>query len=189
MVRGGANDPQARAIDAATPRDADTVDPLSVLIDALDSKVSTPLPGGVSSDIRVVEADGKRYCIKQALPRLKVAAEWRAPVERNHSEAEWLRVAETICPEAVPKVLYENKAAGWFVMEYLPPERYPVWKSQLRDGIVDPQVAAAVGPSARAHPCGDCAERRHRRRFATDHIFFPIRAEPYLIATGRQHRI
>src|SRR6185436_4675573 len=79
------------------------------------------------------------------------------------------------------------QARGWFAMEYLPPERYPVWKSQLRDGIVDPQVAAAVGRQlARIHAAtarsDDIAER-----FATDHIFFPIRAEPYLIATGRQH--
>ena len=38
-------------------------------------------------------------------------------------------------PEAVPRVLYEDQSAGLFVMEYLPPARYPVWKEQLRDGL------------------------------------------------------
>ena len=145
------------------------------------------LPGGVSSDIRVIEFEGHRYCVKQALAQLKVKADWRAPIERNHSEAEWLRTVRGIAPEAVPEVLYEDEAGGWFAMEYLPPERYPVWKSQLRDGIIEPQAAAEVGRQlGRIHSAtagrDDIAER-----FATDHIFFPIRAEPYLIATGRQH--
>ena len=44
----------------------------------------TPLEGGVSSDIwRVDLADGRTLCVKRALPRLKVAAEWTAPVSRN----------------------------------------------------------------------------------------------------------
>ncbi len=73
---------------------------------------AVPLTGGVSSDIRMIEHEGKRYCLKQALARLKVQADWRAPVERNHSEAEWLRTAGQIAPESVPRVLYEDEPAG-----------------------------------------------------------------------------
>ena len=165
----------------------DAGNPLATLIDAVDLGAATPLLGGVSSDIRVIEAGGKHFCIKQALPRLKVKADWRAPVERNHSEAEWLRVAGTICPDAVPKVLYEDRAAGRFAMEYLPPDQFPVWKAQLRDGIVDRAVAATVGERlARIH-AATAGSEDIAERFATDHIFFPIRAEPYLIATGRAH--
>ncbi len=51
----------------------------------------TPLTGGVSSDISLVEAGGRRFCIKRALPRLKVAALWEAPVERNAAEAAYMR--------------------------------------------------------------------------------------------------
>ena len=43
----------------------------------------TPLPGGVSSDIWRVDLASGPICIKRALPKLKVAADWRAPVERN----------------------------------------------------------------------------------------------------------
>jgi hypothetical protein len=72
-------------------------------------------------------------------------------------------------------------------MEYLPPETYPVWKTQLRDGIIDSNVAAMVGERlARIH-ASTAGSEQIAERFATDHIFFPIRAEPYLIATGRAH--
>src|SRR5437773_1553640 len=36
------------------------------------------LPGGVSSDIWLVHAEGISFCVKRALPRLRVAAAWRA---------------------------------------------------------------------------------------------------------------
>jgi aminoglycoside phosphotransferase (APT) family kinase protein len=147
----------------------------------------TPLTGGVSSDISRVDARGATFCVKRALAKLKVAADWRAPVARNHSEAEWLRVAGAIVPDAVPRLLAEDADAGLFAMEWLPPERYPVWKSELRDGRIDTAFAAAVG---------DCIARIHaataRRddmaaRFANDAIFHPIRLEPYLLATAARH--
>ena len=58
----------------------------------------TPLTGGVSSDIRLVEVDGRRFCVKRALPRLKVAALWEAPVDRNAAEA-W-SVAKPAAPRS-----------------------------------------------------------------------------------------
>ncbi len=36
-----------------------------------------PLAGGVSSDIHLVETAARAFCVKRALPRLKVAALWR----------------------------------------------------------------------------------------------------------------
>ncbi|MFM8614199.1 MAG: hypothetical protein ACKOC9_05670 [Alphaproteobacteria bacterium] len=46
------------------------------------------LAGGVSSDIwRLTLPDGQEICVKRALPKLKVAADWRAPVVRNIYEA------------------------------------------------------------------------------------------------------
>ena len=42
-----------------------------------------PLAGGVSSDIWRVDTARGPVCAKRALARLRVAAEWRAPVERN----------------------------------------------------------------------------------------------------------
>ena len=82
----------------------------------------------------------------RALPRLRVAQLWEAPVIRNHYEAAWFRVAGRICPQAVPGLLGEDAADGMFAMEYLDPGAYPVWKHLLRDGHADPASAASVVP-------------------------------------------
>jgi aminoglycoside phosphotransferase (APT) family kinase protein len=146
-----------------------------------------PLAGGVSSDIYRVDLPEGPICVKRALPRLKVAADWRAPVERNRWEVEWMRIAGAIAPAAVPEILGEDRAAGCFAMAYLPPETYPVWKAQLQAGAIDPATAAAVGDVlGRIHAA--TAERPEvAARFPTDAIFHAIRLEPYLVAAGRAH--
>lgn len=60
------------------------------------------LTGGVSGDVFRVDLASGPICIKRALPRLKVAAEWLAPVERIHSEADWFRFAGGVEPGCVP---------------------------------------------------------------------------------------
>ena len=146
-----------------------------------------PLTGGVSSDIVRVEQGARVFAVKRALARLKVAAEWRAPVERNGYELAWLRVAGGIVPEAVPEILGEDPAHGLFAMTYLDPAAYPVWKAQLRDGRVDLAFAAEVGARiARIH-AATAGDGALAARFSTDHIFHPIRLEPYLEATAARH--
>ena len=44
------------------------------------------LSGGVSSDIWRVDLSRGPVCVKRALPRLRVAQLWEAPVERNRYE-------------------------------------------------------------------------------------------------------
>jgi aminoglycoside phosphotransferase (APT) family kinase protein len=146
-----------------------------------------PLAGGVSSDIFAAHLRRGSICVKRALPTLKVAARWDAPIERNRWEVEWLRVAAEVVPEGVPAILGEDPATGCFAMAWLDPAQYPVWKTQLRDGVIDPVVAREVGRRlARIH--GATAMRPDlAERFATDHIFFPIRLEPYLAATAERH--
>jgi aminoglycoside phosphotransferase (APT) family kinase protein len=151
-----------------------------------DRVAFSPLAGGVSSDICRVDVDGRSFCVKRALGRLKVEADWRAPVERNHSEAEWIRVAGEILPDAVPGLIAEHGEEGLFAMQWLAPETHPVWKSQLRDGVIEAPVAGEIGRRlARIHAA---TAGRHdlAARFATDHIFHPIRIEPYLLATAER---
>jgi aminoglycoside phosphotransferase (APT) family kinase protein len=149
------------------------------------------LPGGVSSDILRIDLPGRSpglsFCFKRALAKLKVAADWRAPVERNHAEAEWLRVAGELVPQAVPRLLGEDTQSGAFAMEYLAPASHPVWKNQLRDGNIDTETAAAVARSIAAIHAGTAQRTDLARRFANDHIFHPIRLEPYLLATAAHH--
>ncbi len=147
----------------------------------------TPLAGGVSSDIVRVDVAGRSFCVKQALAKLKVAAEWRAPVARNHSEAEWIRVAGEIVPEAVPRLIGEDRAAGLFAMGWLAPESHPVWKEELRDGRIDPAVAVEVGRRIALIHAATAGRVDVATRFANDEIFHQIRIEPYLLATAERH--
>jgi aminoglycoside phosphotransferase (APT) family kinase protein len=146
-----------------------------------------PLTGGVSSDIVLVQSGGRRFCVKRALAKLKVAAEWRAPVERNRSEADWFEVMGAVLPQVVPKIIADHADEGWFAMEYLPPEQYPLWKAQLRDSEIDVDFAAAVGTALVKIHAATARRADLAQRFATDHIFFPIRLEAYLLATAEKH--
>ena len=49
----------------------------------------TPLTGGVSSLIVKVHTETDCFCVKRALPQLKVSALWEAPVKRNRDEVRW----------------------------------------------------------------------------------------------------
>ncbi len=149
--------------------------------------IVTPLAGGVSSDIARVEVDGRSFCVKRALAQLKVAADWRAPVARNHSEAEWLRVAGEIVPDAVPRLLGEDRTAGLLAMAWLAPEANPVWKSALADGHIDDAVAAEVGRRIVLIHAATAGRVDIAARFANDDIFHSIRLEPYLLATAERH--
>ncbi|HWQ39476.1 MAG TPA: aminoglycoside phosphotransferase family protein [Burkholderiales bacterium] len=147
----------------------------------------TPLAGGVSSDIYRVDLARGPVCIKRALPKLKVRADWRAPVERSRFESQWMKTAGAIVPDAVPRILGEDAQAGMFAMEFLPPAHYPVWKTQLRDGIIDAHAASEVGRRICRIHAGTAGRLDIARAFATDHIFLPIRLEPYLRATAAKH--
>ncbi len=175
---------------AAHPLDEDAIGAALLRIGAIGAGERwrcRPLPGGVSSDIRLIEVEGRRLCLKRALPGLRTAQLWEAPVARNHHEFAWFHEAGRICPDAVPPLIGEDAEAGLFVMAYLDPAAYPLWKDQLRDGIADPETAAAVGARlARIHGA-TAGDGEIARRFATDENFYAIRLEPYLIATGRAH--
>ena len=147
----------------------------------------TPLTGGVSSDILLATVAGRTFCIKRALPKLKVDALWEAPVERNAAEAAWLRTVAQWLPGSVPQLLGEDASRGLFAMEYLAPEHYPVWKNQLRDGVVDGSFAAQVGARLVEIHRHSADRTDLAALFANDATFEPIRIEPYLRATALRH--
>jgi aminoglycoside phosphotransferase (APT) family kinase protein len=148
---------------------------------------AAPLTGGVSSDIWRVDLPGGAVCVKRALPRLKVQADWRAPVERNAFEAAWLGVVAGIAPEAAPPLIFRDETADALVMTFLDPTRHRLWKTELRDGRAEADEAAAVGRQlARIH--GATANSTAlAERFPSDRIFHEIRLAPYLLATAERH--
>ncbi len=145
------------------------------------------LTGGVSSDIWRIDLRDGPVCVKRALAKLRVAVDWRAPVERNRYEAAWMQRANAAVPHAAPALLGQDEQSGALAMAFLPPAGHPLWKTQLRDGHADPAFAAQVATSlARIH-AATAADPTTAAQFPTDTIFFDIRLEPYLLATARAH--
>ena len=145
------------------------------------------LTGGVSSDIWRIDLPAGPICVKRALAKLRVAAEWRAPVDRNRYEARWMQHANAAIPGAAPRLLGQDEQAGLLAMEYLSPGDHPLWKAQLRDGHADPRFAAAVGDRLGRIHAATARQPDLAAEFPTDRIFFDIRLEPYLLATARAH--
>ncbi|MEU5347266.1 aminoglycoside phosphotransferase family protein [Streptomyces sp. NPDC020766] len=147
----------------------------------------TPLAGGVSSDLWRVDLPGRSLCVKRALARLKVAADWQAPVSRNAYEWAWMRFASRHRPDSVPELLAHDPEAGVFAMAYLPPDRYPMWKARLLDGEVRVATAAAVGELLGTLHAASAGDAALAAEFATDDNFHALRVEPYLLATAAAH--
>ncbi len=145
------------------------------------------LTGGVSSDIWRIELPSRVVCVKRALARLRVAADWRAPVERNLYEARWMRHAAAAAPGSAPAVLGHDQATGTLAMEYLPPATHPLWKPLLRGGHADPGFAAAVGRTLAWIHAASAADPSVPADFASDAVFRAIRLEPYLLAAAQLH--
>lgn len=145
------------------------------------------LTGGVSSSIFRVDIGHASYCIKQALPKLKVEKDWWAPVSRVFSEIDWLRAAHEIVPGHVPRILGADQACGAFAMEFLPESDYANWKAALLRGTVDSGVAAQVGDILGTIHKATACDAALADRFATGANFFALRLEPYLVEAARQH--
>ena len=166
------------------------------IVDALDrmhllngaTPRGEPLAGGVSSDIWRIDLPGGPICIKRALPKLRVKADWQAPVERNVYEARWMQVRQSGGAErdagaagsgrgighagdglsaagAISAVEGDACATAWSMSAF----------------------AASVAVDTRPHPCRDRREPVAGADFPTDAIFRDIRLEPYLTQTGRAH--
>lgn len=171
------------AIDPALP---DALRRLGLMGDG-DTATFVPLAGGVSSDIWRVDVGGRRFCVKRALPKLKVQQDWQVPVERSRYEFAWLEHAGRIVPAGVPETFGYDETTRLFALEYLEPERFSWWKGDLRDGRADPGVAAAVGHRLALIHAGTAGRADVAAQFPTDEIFHAIRLEPYLLATARVH--
>jgi hypothetical protein len=145
------------------------------------------LTGGVSSEIWRVDLPQQTLCVKRALPKLRVASDWEAPLSRNVYEWKWLCFAAEHLPRVAPRPLARDENKGLFAMSFLPPEAYPVWKTQLLGGLVDPAVATDVGGAlGRLH---DVSANRPElaREFDSLDNFHALRLHPYLLtAAARQ---
>jgi 5-methylthioribose kinase len=121
------------------------------------------------------------------LPKLKVAVDWLAPVERNRFEVAWYSIAHSIVPEAVPAILYHDDSEMLCAMAYLDPAEHRLWKLQLRDGRAELADAAAVGSRLGRIHAATANNPDVAAQFPPNDSFHAIRLEPYLEATAATH--
>jgi len=142
------------------------------------------LGGGVSNEVLLAEAPGKRWVLKQARPRLRVQEEWLADPARIRREAAALRLfASVLPPGAAPAVVFEDPENYIFAMEAAPAD-FTDWKSLLLRGVCEPAHAREAARLFRAMVSwrGDGAE------FADQHCFDQLRLDPYYRFTASRHR-
>ena len=112
------------------------------------------LSGGVSNIVLRVDVRGRPpFVIKQCRERLRVAMDWRAPLDRIWTERATLDLLHSILPEGtVPTVLFEDRAEYLFAMTCAPDDAV-TWKTQLMAGQIDPTSPRGWGRSwARSMP-------------------------------------
>ena len=144
------------------------------------------LAGGVSSEVFRMDLAGGPVCVKQALAKLRVAADWRAPVERSRFEVAWLRTARAFT-DRVPEVLFEAVNANLFVMAFFDPATHTVWKADLAAGRVDPRMADRLGRMLAAIHAGAAGSADISARFDNTPFFEDLRLSPFLRFTAGAH--
>ncbi len=146
-----------------------------------------PLTGGVASDISVVSLPGREICVKFALPKLKVAEDWRAPVHRNKAEYAWLMAAAACAPENVPGLYGWSAADNGFAMEYVTGESVYLWKDALLKSAPDRGEAEAVASVLGRIHAASTAPGFDPSPFRNRDDFHALRLEPYLNFTANKH--
>jgi aminoglycoside phosphotransferase (APT) family kinase protein len=148
----------------------------------------TPLSGGVSCEIYLVEDGAERFVVKRALPKLKVKTDWIADVNRNQHEWEYIRYVARFLPAAVPALRHCSTTGNYFAMEHLNGS-FVNWKQLLLAGQARVEHARRAGnllAQIHRHSTGDAEARR---LFETTPNFFQLRLEPYLLTTGAKHSV
>lgn len=157
--------------------------------DILPLDEAKPLTGGVASDIAMVRKGDDKACVKFALAKLKVAAEWHAPVHRNAAEYAWLKVAADVVPEAGLKLYGRSDTDHGFAMEFLQGEEVYLWKDVLLAGQAPKGEAALM-----ANMLGKIHQYSAKAEFDTSAFqnrddFYALRIEPYLAYTAQQQPV
>lgn len=146
-----------------------------------------PLTGGVASDIARVDLPQGPVCVKFALPKLKVAADWFAPVHRNRAEYEWLATAGAVAPNAVPRLLGRSAPLNGFAMEFLQGEKVYLWNAALLASAPPRGEAALVADVLGRIHAASSAPGFDTAPFQNHDDFNAIRLEPYLRHTASRH--
>ncbi|TYA74281.1 phosphotransferase family protein [Seonamhaeicola marinus] len=146
----------------------------------------TPLKGGVSCEIVLVDDGENRFVLKRALEKLKVKDDWFADIERNTTEQRFLSYVGAFLPESVPKILYKDTEQHFFCMEMLE-NGLENWKTLLLNKQFDKAYAKEAGSLLGKIHATSTGDSGAEKLFNTLESFKQLRIEPYLLKTGERH--
>lgn len=147
----------------------------------------TPLSGGVSSDIWRVDTPTLTFCVKRALEKLKVEADWHADVSRNAYEWSYITLADRLVPGSVPTPIAHDEKRGLFAMAWLDGSQHRLWKTELLEGRIDVAFSSEMGNLLGMLHQSTARDSEVQREFATDANFKALRLDPYFYHTADAH--
>ncbi|MBM7035338.1 phosphotransferase family protein [Vibrio ulleungensis] len=147
---------------------------------------ATPLTGGVSCEIYLIEDQQRRFVAKRALAKLNVEQEWFANTNRNIFEQRYLTYVGDRLPNYVPKILNSLEEEQLFTMEYLPAE-YKDWKKRLMVGECSVEVASRIGQALGDIHALSWDDSNVQALFDSDENFYQLRLEPYFESLISNH--
>ncbi|WP_052444591.1 aminoglycoside phosphotransferase family protein [Flammeovirga sp. OC4] len=146
----------------------------------------TPLNGGVSCEILLLDDGKKRIVVKRALQKLKVKEDWFADIGRNHTEQKYLKYVGDLLPEAVPKILHQDEERHFFCMEMIEGD-FSNWKKELMEGKINTEYAREAGRILGLIHNTSFDQKKVAAQFDTLQNFHELRIDPYLLSTAQKH--
>lgn len=147
----------------------------------------TPLGGGVSNLVYLIESDGLRCVAKQALGKLRVEQDWFCSPRRIHLEAAAMRALGPVLPAgAVPALLFEDFETGIICMEAAPAQARP-WKDLLMRREFDERPARETGLLHAAWIRESALRPEWGEEFGGVQTFIDLRVDPYFRSTAARH--
>lgn len=147
----------------------------------------TELGGGVSNTVLLVEGDGQRFILKQALGKLRVEDDWFSDPARIFRESAALGwAAAHLPPGGVPGILFEDRENLLFAMTAAPAGAL-TWKSLLMQGQFDTGTAECVARMLAAMVRASWHDAESERQFGDQTVFDQLRLDPYYRTTTARH--
>ena len=148
------------------------------IISASDQAEVEVLTGGVSNVVLAITTKNQKMVLKQALAELMVAQKWEADQRRAIVEANAIALFHKLSPDQVPNLVFLDPERFILILDRVPVGS-TVWKSDLLDGVINPDIAEVLGRTlAQWHNFGE-KDKEARLQFMEDSLFEQLRIDPF----------